>query len=122
MSNVGVMKGEVGGDWEERLDKARVRHRHQPMGERKNNQNLRLDQSQTCVSSALFALAINISPHHYSLALAIHVIQQQLSYLTGCRTAWTCSHKSPPEPLAGGPAGGPAAWDPGLGRPGLELL
>lgn len=61
MSNDGVMKGEVGGDWEERLDKAGERHRHQPMGERKNNQNLRLDQSQSCVSSELLALASSIS-------------------------------------------------------------
>lgn len=68
MSNVGVMKGEVGGDWEERLDKARVRHRHQPMGERKNNQNLRPDQSQTCGSSVLLALFISISHPYHSAA------------------------------------------------------
>lgn len=35
LSNDGVMKGEVGGDWEERLDKAGVGQKHQRIGEGK---------------------------------------------------------------------------------------
>lgn len=42
MSNDGVMKGEVGGDWEERLDKAGMEQKHQPIRKDQNKQNERL--------------------------------------------------------------------------------
>lgn len=69
LSNDGVMKGEVGGDWEERLDKAEVGQRHQPTGEGQNNQNQRPDQSKNFGLILLLVLAKSIS-------ISISIIKQ----------------------------------------------